>query len=325
MLKKLLKKFFSKDIVRQLQNLTLNQVREKLFPLSISEQLSKWERELKKESTVRLLTDGTLDQRMVTPIIIFQSGKVGSTSVHVSLMKKYEEFGIDVPVFHAHVLENIDQRIELVKTTRANPENTITKLMENKELRRQIDMHPEWSWNVISLVRDPVALKVSQFFQLLDESIPDWQQQYNRGILNATYLHRRFYEKGGIRMGGLNNWFDNQIKPIWGIDVFGTPFSKEKGYQIYNQNPKINFIIVRLEDLNRVAKDAFYEYLGIQDFTIIKTNIGTEKSYSELYNQFKSLPMPIDAVNEVYNSRYARHFYTDQEIDAFRNKWNMEI
>ena len=124
-------------------------------------------------------------------------------------------------------------------------------------------------------------------------------------------------------MDGLNQWFDNQLKPIWGIDIYSSPFSKEKGYQIYRQTPKVNLMIIRLEDLNTVAKDAFYDFLGIRDFTIIKTNIGAEKAYSDLYKKFKSLPLPLNAVNEAYNSRYAYHFYTDQEINAFRNKWNL--
>jgi len=220
-------------------------------------------------------------------------------------------------------LEKIDQRIELVRKTRTNPDNTINKLLESKELRKHIDLHPEWSWNVISLVRDPVALRLSAFFQLLDEYIPTWQQQFDAGKLTLTDLQRIFNEKGGIKVDGLNQWFDNQLKPIWGIDIYSSPFSKEKGYQIYRQTPKVNLMIIRLEDLNTVAKDAFYDFLGIRDFTIIKTNIGAEKAYSDLYKKFKALPLPLNAVNEAYNSRYAYHFYTDQEINAFRNKWNL--
>ena len=261
---------------------------------------------------------------MLTPVIIFQSGKVGSTSVHASIIKKYEETGIATPVFHAHVLENIDQRIELLKVMREKPDNSIEKLLESKELRWQIDKFPKRQWNVISLVRDPVALRISAFFQLLYEYLPDWQLKIESGSLTLKGLQNLFYEKGGLGMDGLNTWFDAQIKPVWGIEVYKVPFSKDKGYHIYTQNPKVNLMIIRLEDLNTVAHDAFYEYLGIKDFAIIRENVGSEKTYSDLYKRFKNLPLPWDAVNEAYNSQYARYFYTDREIEKFHSKWQLE-
>ena len=293
-------------------------------PPSITMQLKNWEKERRKRRVTRLLKSEMMDVRILIPMIIFQPGKVGSTSVHMSLIKKYQELGVATPVFHAHILENVDQRIELLKVIRAKPDNSIDKLLESKELRQQIDKFPKRRWNVISLVRDPVALRVSAFFQLLDEYLPDWQPQIESGKITLLDLQNLFYEKGGLGMDGLNTWFDAQIKPIWGIDVYNTPFSKDRGYHIYKQNPNVNLMIIRLEDLNTVAQDAFYEFLGIKDFTIIRENIGAKKPYSDLYKHFKTLPLPRDIVNEAYDSRYARHFYTDREIEKFRRKWQLE-
>ena len=316
MIKKNFRKIYH-NIIYKIQN-------RKSVPPSVSRQLKLWERGIKKRGVEELLRQGKLDRRTMTPIIIFQSGKVGSTSVHMSLLKKYEELGFNVPIFHAHVLEDIEQRIESIKKERKNPENSLNKLIESKELRDQIDGHPEWSWNVVSLVRDPVAIKVSAFFQLLDEYFPDWQKEYASGSLMATDLQKIFLGYGKIRIGGLGDWFDRQVKPIWDIDVYGTPFPKEKGYYIYKQNPKVNFMIVRLENLNDVAEDAFEDFLGIQNFSIIHANVGKEKAYSKLYTQFKSLPLLPEHVEEVYNSRYVHHFYTPDEISKFKKRWVRE-
>lgn len=321
---RLLKKLFKKGAVRQLQSLSLPQVKEKAFPLSVDEQLAKWEKELKKESIKQLLSNGQLDQRLLNPVIIFQPGKVGSTSVHKALTQTYKDIGLYIPVFHAHILENIDQRIEKISIKRANPRDTIDKLEENKELRKNIDLHPEWSWNIVSLVRDPVAIRISAFFQLLNEYLPGWQKQLASGALTLTELQSIFYEKGGLNTGGLDHWFDNQIKPIWKVDVYDSPFAKEKGYQIYQQYPKVNLMIVRLEDLNTVAKDAFYDFLGVRDFAVVQSNVGSKKAYSELYNQFKTLAFPIDAIDDAYTSRYALHFYTKDEIATFRKRWALQ-
>lgn len=312
------------NIFQRIRSLSLRQIWERVFPLSISQRLIQWEDEVKKDGTKQLIQDGKVDSRMLIPIIIFQSGKVGSTSVHTSLIKEFKKIDLATPIFHAHVLEKINQRIDLIRVTRANPNNTIEKLIESKELRKNIDDHPEWSWNIISLVRDPVALKVSSFFQLLDEYIPNWQNENKEGKLTLSVLQKLFYEKGGIKSGGLNNWFDQQIKPIWKIDVYNTPFSKEKGYQIYRQNPKVNLMIIRLENLNAVAQEAFYDFLGFRDFTITRSNVGAEKAYKNLYDQFKTLSIPSEDLDKAYNSRYAMHFYTPTEIAEFQKRWTRE-
>ena len=173
--------------------------------------------------------------------------------------------------------------------------------------------------NVISLVRDPVAKKISTFFQLIDEYIPDWKKQWESGALKLEDLQKMFFEKAGDNDPG--QWFDNQIKPIWGIDIFKTPFDKTSGYHIYTFNPRINLMIIRMEDLNRVAENAFREFMGMESFSIISTNVGKEKPYRKLYEQFKKLPLPASYLDKEYSSRYARHFYTEDEIAAFRKHW----
>lgn len=261
-----------------------------------------------------------MDPRALQPIVIFQSGKVGSSSVQASLLKKYEELGISVPVYHAHILENIDARIEYVRLNRKSPTATVNMLMNSRALRQKIDANPNQVWNIINLVRDPVAIKVSALFQTLYEYIPDWKERINNGQLTLDDLEYNLLNKKEFGTGGFEAWYDSQIRPVWGIDIFAHPFSCEAGYQVYHEG-RANLVVIRLEDLNRVAVRAFEDLLGIQGVKIINTNLGEQKRYAEIYEQFKQRPLPAQYVDAVYSTRFARHFYRDDEIAEFRKKW----
>ena len=241
-------------------------------------------------------------------------------TVQHSLERAYRQLGIPVKVYHAHALNLLDRREEFVRKTRKNPQDSISAIAEWRKLRQDIDSHPEIKWNIINLVRDPVALKVSALFQVMYQHIPDWQKRLKAGILDMSELDELFYEKQEFGFKGLDRWYDNQIKAIWGIDIYASPFPKEAGYQIY-QAANINLMIIRLEDLNRVAEKAFDDFLGLKDFKVSNVNVGEDKEYADLYKAFKSRPLAEDYVMHGYETRFARHFYTADEIETSRKRW----
>ncbi len=253
-------------------------------------------------------------------IIVFQPGKVGSMSVQYSLEKAYEQMRVPIIIHHVHALNHLDEREEYVRKTRKNPADSVRLIQEWRELRKEIDSLPQKKWNVINLVRDPVAIKVSALFQLLDQHIPDWKDRKTRGELSISELEELFFSKQEFSFFGLDHWYDNQIKALWGVDIFSEPFPHERGYQIY-ETANINLMIIRLEDLNRVAEKAFDEFLGIKNFEIVNVNIGDEKPYAELYNEFKKRPLPEDYVDKGYQTRFAKYFYSFNEITQFRKRW----
>lgn len=264
----------------------------------------------------------SLNPSLVTPIIIFQPGKVGSMSVQRSLEEAYKHPDLDMPIIihHVHALNQLDEREGYVRKTRKNPEESIQLIQEWRILRKEIESNPFKKWNVVNLVRDPVAIKVSALFQLLDQHIPDWEKRLNTNELAMADLEELFFGKQEFGFHGLDRWYDNQIKALWGIDIFASPFPWGRGYQIFKKE-NINLIIIRLEDLNRVAEQAFDEFLGLKNFKVVNANIGKEKPYAELYNEFKKHPLPVDYIDQGYGSRFANHFYTRDEIAAFRKHW----
>jgi hypothetical protein len=273
------------------------------------------------KATADALKELIREQVSTDPVIIFQPGKVGSTSVHTSLEAHYKNMQFPVAVHHAHILENTGVQIEFVKQVRKQPEHTIKKLEESARLREEIRNHPEKQWNVISLTRDPVAQKISALFQLIDEYIPDWQSRQTSASSLLEEMQRILLEETEFNPERLDRWFDQQLKAIWGFDVFATTFPREQGFQIYTHG-NLRLLLIRLEDLNRVAEHAFGGFLDLRNFKLVNTNVGSEKKYFSLYEQFKKMPIPSSYLDKAYATQYARQFYADAEITSFRARWS---
>lgn len=253
-------------------------------------------------------------------IIILQQGKVGSLSIKNSLEYAYRQLSYPAVIHHVHALNNLDQREAYIKSTRENPEQSIRQIQNWRRLRKEIDSYPKRKWKIINLVRDPVAIKVSALFQTLNEHIPDWQKYLKNGELTMNDLEKLFYSKPEFGVNDLDTWHDEQIKALWGIDIFAIPFHKDKGYQIYRR-ANIDLLVIRLEDLNRIANRAIDEFLGIKNLIIQSINVANDKPYARLYDEFKTHPLSEKYVDKAYKLRFANHFYTADEIAAFRKHW----
>ena len=116
-------------------------------------------------------------------------------------------------------------------------------------------------------------------------------------------------------------FFDRELKIVFDIDVFASNFPKSKGYKIY-EGEKADLLLIRLEDLNRCARDAFEDFLNIDKFTLESVNIGSQKKYALIYQKLKeSIRLPDAYIDRMYQSKYMHHFYTTQEIQKFETKW----
>lgn len=256
----------------------------------------------------------------VASIIVLQPGKVGSRTVETSLKETYKSLGLHAEIYHAHALNNLDEREKFITKMRQNPKDSIEVFKKWRQLKETIQSDPARKWYVVNLVRDPVAMKVSALFTTLYQHIPDWKARVRENKLSMSDLDELFYSKEEFRFKRLDLWYDEQIKALWGVDVYNTSFPTRNGFQIY-QAANISILVIRLENLNDVAANAFQEFLGLPEFHLVSVNIGDKKPYSKLYKEFKSRPLQENYVNEAYCSRYANHFYTHDELDAFRRKW----
>jgi hypothetical protein len=251
--------------------------------------------------------------------MIYQMAKVGSRSVLFSLELAYRRHRLpNVPIHHVHNLANLDVH-DRRANRRGNAED-IQIVQEYRHLRQEFDQDPARHWNVISLVRDPVARNVGAFFHKLDQYVPDWKKRWGEGALSMDEVIQLFIGANEIHQTA-NKWFDVEFKSVLGIDVYAVPFEKEVGYQVYANKPRVDLLLIRLEDLNRVAEPVMEKFLGFHDFKLYPSNIGDEKDYAEVYRAFKSTPLPPAYVEATYQTRFARHFYSDAEIQSFTRKW----
>jgi hypothetical protein len=253
------------------------------------------------------------------PIMIYQMAKVGSRSVLFSLEYSYLKHHLpNVPIHHIHNLANLEAHERRAQRTQNTEELGV--IQQYKKILHDFEQTPNQHWNVISLVRDPVARNVGSFFHNLDRYLPNWKPRWQAGTLPMEEVVQAFLNTRELHLTA-NIWFDVEFKSVLGIDVYDTPFQTANGYQFYANPPKVDLVVIRLEDLNRVAVPVVEKFLGIRDFKLYPSNIGDEKDYADVYRAFKSTPLPFDYVANIYQTRFACHFYTDAELQSFTRKW----
>jgi hypothetical protein len=264
------------------------------------------------------------DTMNLSPILVFQMGRVGSNSVEHSLRNAYQSLSLDIPVFHAHYMSNYEKVEARAKQDLPDPTLFLKDLQLTKELRKQVlEISGAPKLKVISLVRDIIARNISTFFYALPEFIPDWEQRLRNNSLTAEYLHEVFLSKKSYELTALN-WFDEQMQPTFDIDVYETFFPKKSGYKIYS-SPKADLLVMRLESLKVCVNQAIREFLGLTNFELSKVNTGDERKTGELQRLFKTKPLPREYVDRMYRSKFSRHFYTDAELETFTRCWTTKM
>ncbi len=241
------------------------------------------------------------------PVIVYQMGKVGSLNVFKGLLA----LDLDVPVYHCHMLNHLDETEERIKQF-PFPDTEVLKMLEHgRNLRRQIESDKDHRWNLVSLVRAPVPRNISAFFELITDA-PDFLERWKRNEIDIPKLRDQFLNE--FDHIAPKYWFDSQVKDVFGLDVYATPFPRERGYDVY-ETDRIRLLVMRLESLTHCLTQAMQEFLGIPDFRpgVVKT--GKEKSYGDIYRSFLGeVTLPQWYVDEMNGTQYAQHFYSRDEL-----------
>ena len=275
------------------------------------------------------------------PLLVYQMGKVGSTTI-VSSLKAAAAVQSKYSIHHVHWLSPTRLHYEEALYKKAKGEYTGNSLPATRfhpkyvwlgqYLSKRILSQPEKKWLVITLVREPISRNVSSFFQNLDTLLSyDYRFKLQSVGKEAVLkdLKSLFYQKC-IEDGVLETfdadpltWFDVELRRVFDVDVFSSSFPTDKGYAIY-EVPRARVLLLRLEDLDKNYANAFNDFMQVQDFKLVRDNTGSSKTYSDLYNSFvRDLPLPAEYMDKAYESKYARHFYTEEEIGIFRARWRM--
>jgi len=272
------------------------------------------------------------------PILIYQMGKVGSSSIRKSLLHCKDPRTRLVLMSHEYFpVRNRDpDRIDIEPEYRdmlereiAHEQRVFKQFSIRKRLGRRFRekfyaeriyktcVRSQHQLRVITLVREPVANNVSMFFELLGRYIgTDIEFSYYNidkiiDIFIKNYMHSRPL-----------TWLDAEIKTNIGIDIYQHPFPVDKGHTVITDG-RISLLVLRCELDDRTKAHAIEEFLGLDEFEIIRTNVASEKSYARQYAEFKQkIRIPPTLLDQMYNSKFARHFYSREEREHLCARWS---
>ncbi len=264
------------------------------------------------------------------PLIVFQMGKVGSTTIVRSL----RALELDMPIYHVHRLtqEGIDRIESVYKEAFPDKQRIDSHLLASLYLRKRMQAGlGDQKWKVVTLVRDPVARNISSFFQhiTIESALPDgeWRLKSTTDRFEIAIKDNNFEELAALFLARYRHdrpltYFDHEFKNVFDIDFYTTDFPITIGYKIY-ETPRADILLLRLEDLKDCASDAFKMFLNVDSFKLASGNIGSQKEYADLYRVFKdTICFPEDYLDKMYSSKFAQQFYTEAELKTFRAKWS---
>lgn len=239
-------------------------------------------------------------------ILIYQMGKVGSTSLELSLPNAK----------HLHTLYNNPPCYIKQESFFKKP----LKWLSNRfgDILRKSSIQKRKKIKIISLMRDPYSRNISMFFQ----DMPYWMikheefSYYDTREEGLKFLYETF-EKSYDHFY-FDRWFDEEIKKLSGINIFNYPFDKNRGYRII-KDKNFEILLLQLEKMDDLV-DEISDFINYK-IKIKSTNISTNKWYAPVYNSFKKNydPAP-DYLDSLYTTRTAKHFYSETDLLRFKTK-----
>jgi len=225
------------------------------------------------------------------PLLIYQLGKVGSSSLEQSLDRAWPGFTV-----HAHsMIPHDGETLELTGM-------------------REFVVKKQKPLLVVSLVREPISRNVSAFFENFDRELDKVGDRQNLSIDRMIEIFLAKYPHDMPL-----TWFDDHMKPDCGIDVYQHPFPST-GVQVIEQG-HVRLLLLRMELDDPIKESAIKDFLGLKEFQIKRFNDAGQKAYVETYRLFREKFIPPDSyIEKMYESRYFKHFYADQK-DQFVAKW----
>jgi len=236
--------------------------------------------------------------------VVYTMGKVASTAISQAII------AAGLPCTDVHTL-NRAQLMRRVFGTVARghiPQRHLRDaLWSQRKLTRQ-----KHRYLYISLVRDPIARNLSAYFEnrhflsAHDRQITDPHQVLAH--FHATYTHRQPL-----------TWFAREFETQLGIDVYAQAFPQQ---QKFSYDAATNTVIFRT-DCPDATKSAVLSQLLARDITVGRSNLGTQSDYHALYAQVQATAsFDPTFVQQTYDTRFARHFWTAPERAAFVASWS---
>lgn len=254
-----------------------------------------------------------------TPIVIHQMGKVASSSIRTGIRNAQPRRR----VFQVHHLTDRSIAAE-ERTYRAawkERPRINTHLLDSIHLQGLLkrDRLPTGAL-VLSLTRDPMAQRVSSFFQSMQFRDPAIFRRIGTEPLDRLVERaiEGFWEPGWWHEPRLQRFFNDEFTEAWGVDVFATPFDRQHGWTEY-PHPRFRVLVMRFEDID---VDVLNGLVGGERFELPHRLDVSKRSYGELRRLFaERLGASRGYLDEAFGNPSVTHFYDAAEITEFRRGW----
>ncbi len=285
--------------------------------------------EVEKKAYIKEL-EKNYDSSLPT-IIIYNMGKVGSTSLFESLqiLPQYN-------VYHVHHLnpDYLSNREEVLRkkyNKDYSSKNIFTTLLWKPQWIKEKLMDSDKEIVFINSIRESLSRNVSNFFQWMTMTEIGDQIRYSSRSERFPYdiildkgetksLVTLFSEKFPHDIH--ENWIQQELNPTLGIDFMNEAFDAERGVQEWSQD-NFTLLTFTLEKLADNWPKISQKYLK-KPVKLLKANQMSEKRFSAMYEAFKN---ELSAQNEfcttMLNSDFMQHFYTPEMIEGFHQKWKL--
>lgn len=108
------------------------------------------------------------------------------------------------------------------------------------------------------------------------------------------------------------------------LDPLAYSFDQDKGYTIIKDG-NTEVFIYQLEKLNNLVPE-LSEWVGVPLIKLEKGNVGEEKWVGESYKQAQShLKITQEYFDKCYDEPYVKHFYSEADIEKFKDRWQSHI
>src|SRR5262249_44835277 len=105
------------------------------------------------------------------------------------------------------------------------------------------------------------------------------------------------------------------------INVYAEPFPTDTGFRVYHSD-RADLLVIRSEDLNRVFREAFADFLDVVVTELESHHVGDASDYGAAYSRFKAeVRFSTSFIDEQHLTPYATTFYTPAELRRARGLW----
>jgi len=253
-------------------------------------------------------------EQQAPPALVYSAPKVASTAVTHALQSVEGQ-----TVFQVHVISAAGIRTLREGMRRRGLHRMTQDVISLEDVAYALNeelIKPRRAARIVSLVREPIARNISFYFEVLDVL---WKTERAHEQIRGERLVAEFYERFTHERG--IDWFDNEFKPVLGIDVYEYPFPREKGFLRIDSGP-YEILLMRHDLDNRLKEKCLAELIGVPRISLGPRNVGAEKPYAVAYRQLLNrIELTEDYVDCMLNSKYARHFFGAEELAEARANW----